>query len=166
MASFTLCSAQASADNQSSILGRSSADDDSQPRSIKESLLKMKIEKEKKEYDRMIERGEEAVKIASELESSLAEKGFLTEKEKAKLASVEKLAKQIRNDLGGDDDGSSEVRLNNLSFSLADAVKSLRASAEDLFNELKKTTRFSISATAIQSSNAVLRIAKFMRIAN
>jgi hypothetical protein len=43
-------------------------------------------------------------------------------------------------------------------------VKSFRAAAVGLFDELKKTTRFTISAAAIQSANAVVKLARFLRI--
>ncbi|CAN5346180.1 hypothetical protein BH20ACI2_BH20ACI2_12220 [soil metagenome] len=161
------CHAQSAADNQSSVLGRpGESDKDDRPRTIRDTMQKMRIEKEKKDFQRMIERGEEVVKIAAELEQSLEQKGQLTGQEIAKLASVEKLAKQIRSDLGGgDDDGTDGIRSHDSGFNVIEAIRTLRSSTEDLFNELQKTTRFTISATAIQSSNAVLRLARFMRIA-
>lgn len=159
--------AQTAADNLP--IGRSVVDEkDGRPQSIRDSLEKMRIEKEKKDFDRMIERGEQAVKIAAELEGALAQNGRLTEKEMAKLASVEKLAKQIRNDLGGDDDDGGDDEKNPAAIeasTVSEAVKSLRDSAENLFMELKKISRFTISATAIQCSNAVLRLARFARSA-
>lgn len=158
--------AQAAADNQSSVIGRPEADRESQPQTIKDTLQKMRIEKEKRDFERMVERSEEAVKIATELETALAQNGRLTEKEKAQLASVEKLAKQIRNGLGGGDDDNSDDRAERPASTVVEAVRSLRSSAEALFKEIKKTTRFTISATAIQSSNAVMRLARFMRIAD
>ena len=157
--------AQVAADNKAPVIpGQSELDD--RPRSIKESLEKMRIEKEKKDFERMIERGEEALKITEELEVSFERKGRLTEKEKAKLAAVEKLAKKIRSDLGGGDDRDEEARPHGDSLSFIDAIRSLRSSTQDLFGELKKSTRFTVSAAAIQSSNAVLRLARFLRIAH
>jgi hypothetical protein len=158
------CAAQAGADNQTSVIPRQSEPND-RPRNIKESLEKMRIEKEKRDFERMIERGEEAVRITEELEVSFEKKGRLTEKEMAKLAAIEKLAKQIRSDLGGDDDKKEQVRPHGESFSFMDAIRSLRSSTQDLFCELKKSSRFTVSAAAIQSSNAVLRLARFIRIA-
>ena len=43
-------------------------------------------------------------------------------------------------------------------------LDTLKTSTAKLVDELKKTTRFSLSATAIQTSNAVLTVARFMRI--
>jgi hypothetical protein len=158
------CYSQVGADNLP--INRSlDAAQDEHPKSIRDSLEKMRIEKEKKEFDRMIERGEQAVRIAAELETALATNGRLTEKEKVKLASVEKLAKQIRNDLGGDDDDEAEEPSRGLALSVSEAVRNLRSSAENLFRELKRSSRFTISAAAIYSSNTVLRLARFMRVA-
>lgn len=148
--------------------------DEDRPLSFNENLEKLRIAKEKRDHDEMIERGQEALKLSEDLEKSYNSNGRLTDKEIAKIASVEKLVKKIRNELGGDDDADNDdntdsggvqnaTRTNSLS--LPEAVKSLRESTGSLFDELKKTTRFSISAAAIQCSNSVLRLARFLRIA-
>lgn len=157
--------AQVGADNRTSVASSQDESDD-RPRNIRESLERMRIDREKKDFERMVERGEEALKITEEIEVSFEKKGRLTEKEMAKLAAVEKLAKRIRSDLGGDDDNKTEgIQPNGDPFSFMDGIKTLRTSTEELFRELKKSTRFTISAAAIQSSNSVLRLARFLRIA-
>lgn len=163
LASAGLCYGQTAADNTP--MGPGAADKEGHPRNIRDTLEKMRIEKEKKEFDKMIERGEEAARIAAELETALISNGRLSEKEKAKLASVEKLAKQIRSDLGGDDDDDMDKPSDGPIVNIADAIRTLRSSTENLFKELKKTSRFTVSAAAIYSSNAVLKLARFMRIA-
>ncbi|HVF48121.1 MAG TPA: hypothetical protein VNA17_11185 [Pyrinomonadaceae bacterium] len=152
------------ADNRTSI--HSSGEDRNRPRSFSETLEKLRIEKEKKEFNQMVARGEEALKISTELEDTFIRTGRLSEQELEKVETVEKLVKKIRGELGGDDDeevredgGREQKRL-----SAGDAIRSLRATSADLFEQLKKTTRFTISAAAIQTSNAVLRIARFLRI--
>jgi hypothetical protein len=157
------CLAQ-SADNRTSPYGK--GPEEERPLNLLESMAKMRIDKEKKEYEKMLGRGEEALKIAEDLEKAYENNGRLTDAEVAKLAAVEKLAKQIRNDLGGGDDesGSSGEKVEPVSHAVA--VKSLRSTAEDLFQQLKKTTRFTISAAAIQSSNAVLRLSRLLRFSN
>lgn len=136
------------------------------PKSMLETLERLRIQKEKKEYDKMIGRGEEALKISAELETSFAASGRLTEKEVSKIAAVEKIVRLIRGDLGGDDDDERSAVQEGKSLSLADAVKSLRSTTVALFDELKKTSRFTISAAAIHTSNVVLRLARFLRIKN
>lgn len=138
------------------------------PKSIQESLMKHRIEQEKKDHQELIERGEEALKISEELESSVAESNKITVKDREKLDQLEKLVKKIRKELGGDDDDEKTVEniiepeQENVSLVVA-AMKKLQSTAVKLVDELKKTTRFSISAIAIQSSNSLLKIVRFVR---
>lgn len=144
------------------------------PKSIKESLEKQRIEKEKKEHDEMIQRGEEALKLSEELEKSVSASNKLSSQDQVKISKIEKIIKKIRKELGGDDDEENAVideKLNanepveNLS-AVASAVKKLQATTIKLVDELKKTTRFSVSVIAIQSSNSLLKILKFIRFGN
>jgi hypothetical protein len=140
------------------------------PKNIKESLVKHRIEKEKKDHDEMIERGEEALKLSEELEKSVRETNRLTAQDQAKLSRIEKIVKKIRSELGGDDDGDAlpvdnaeNKELIEKPSALTTAVKQLQSTASKLLDELKKTTRFSVSVVAIQSSNSVLNVLKFIR---
>lgn len=136
---------------------------DAAPKSIQETLEKMRIEKEKKDFDEMVSRGDEMLGISGELEKSFERNGKLSNDDLDRLARVEKLAKKIREELGGrDDDDKDDDGVGTPS--LADAVKTLRASAGTLYVELKKTSRFTISAAAIQSTNTVLRLARLLKI--
>jgi hypothetical protein len=149
-------------DRTSTLIGRPSDDDNERPRSIRESLERMRIERDKKEYNQMIARGEEVLKLSEQVEKAFQQAGQLSPMDYARIANIEKLAKRIREDLGGDDDGEDEDQRKGLSP--ADAVKSLRAMTVSLFEQLKRTSRFSISATAIESTNALLKITRFLRI--
>lgn len=131
------------------------------PTNIKESLAKQKIKQNKEDYDEMIERGEEALQLSEQLASSYDENKKLSKSDYQKLDRLEKLLKKIRKELGGGDD--DEVEAEDKPANLGDAIKNLRDNTVNLFDALQKTTRYSISAVAIQSSNAVLNIVKFMR---
>lgn len=144
------------------------------PKNIKESLEKQRIEREKKDYQEMLERGEEALKLSEELEKSVAQNSKLSVQDQSKLERLEKIVKKIRKELGGDDDNTEiganlgekdggEESKENKSLDVVSAVKILQSNAAKLVEELKKTTRFSISAMAIQSSNALLKIVKFVQ---
>lgn len=155
-------------DTSGSILPKPSNDDD-RPKSFKETLERLRIDREKKEYQEMLDRGTEVLKITEELEKAVDQNGRLSETEFAKVASVEKLVKKIRGELGGDDEeDDKEIRADAQKSRLSpkEAIRSLHSATVALIDELKKTTRFSISAAAIQSSNAVLRVAKFLRFTN
>ncbi|MEQ1605612.1 MAG: hypothetical protein ABL999_12165 [Pyrinomonadaceae bacterium] len=164
-ASFSICAQNA--DGRGSIIPKANdaGDDDDKPKSFKETLVKLRIEKEKKEFDEMLGRGEEALKLSEELEKAYEQNGRLNNNEITKLATVEKLVKKIRSELGGDDDESDDKPAAvQASVAQRDLIKSFRSTTVKLFEELKKTTRFTVSAAAIQTSNAVLRLAKFLRI--
>lgn len=138
------------------------------PKSIQETLYKHRVEQEKKDHEELIQRGEEALKISAELETSVAETNKITVKDREKLDRLEKLVKKIRKELGGDDDEEATVEkfdeapAEKVSVVVA-AMRKLQSTAGKLVDELKKTSRFSISAVAIQSSNSLLKIVKFVR---
>lgn len=169
---LTVCAVNAQGD-ASTANGRPTQQEDL-PKNIKENLEKQRIDREKKEYREMLERGEEALKLSEELEKSVAQNSKLSFQDQAKLERLEKIVKKIRKELGGDDDGGekpegnleaslSEAEKEAEPLTVASAIKKLQAGAAKLVTELKKTTRFSISAVAIQSSNALLKIVKFVQ---
>lgn len=132
------------------------------PTNIKESLAKMKIKKKKEDFAEMIERGEEALKLSEQIANSFNKDQKLSKFDYVKLDRLEKLLKKIRKELGGGDDDEEDESEDKPS-TLGDAIKNLRENTVSLFDALQKTTRYSISAAAIQSSNTVLNIVKFMR---
>ena len=129
------------------------------PKSVKETLAKGRIDREKKDYEDLIKRSEESAKLSEELEKSFAKNNQLTLDDQKKIERLEKNLKKIRSELGGDDDDDDE----NLS-SIHNALKKLQNYTSTLVEELKKTTRYTISATAIQTSNAILKIVRFIRL--
>jgi len=129
------------------------------PKSIKENLAKGRIDQEKKEHEELLKRGEEALKLSGELEKSFAANNKLSAEDFKKLERLEKLVKKIRTDLGGDDDEDVEDKPSTLE----NAFKSLQENTVKLVDELKKSTRYSISVIAIESSNVLLKVVKFLR---
>ena len=146
-------------DNTPAALAKS--EEINKPKGFLETMQKMRIEQEKKEYKEMMGRSEQALRLSEQLEKSFSQNGTLTKQNYDQIASIEKLTKKIRNELGGDDD---DDRSDQPTISEADAVKTLRERVVNLYDALKKTSRFSISAAAIEGTNAVLKIARFFRI--
>jgi hypothetical protein len=128
-------------------------------------MAKMRIEQEKKEYDQMVDRGQQALKLSEQLEQSFQQNSSFRRDDRDKLDDLEKLVKKIRNELGAEggiddtDDDADEVPKN-----AADGVRSLQTLTSKLVDELKKGTRFGVSAVAIQSSNSVLRVVRFLKL--
>lgn len=137
-------------------------------RNLRETCFKMRIDKEKKDYDEMLARGEEVRRLSERLEKSFAQNGRLSDTDRAALETVERNVRKIRGELGGDDDDEKidDLLHTGEKSTYAEAVGILKNTAVNLAEELKKTTRFTISATAIQTSNAVLTIARFLRVKN
>ncbi|HTK24976.1 MAG TPA: hypothetical protein VL327_00325 [Pyrinomonadaceae bacterium] len=138
-------------------------DREPEPKSIKEMMFRMQLDKEKKDYDEMLERGEQALNLSKEIEKSYDKTGALTESDREKLGDIEKLVKKIRGELGGEGDDRPDSDADNPK-DVVTGVKYLAKSTADLVDELKKTTRLSISAAAIESSNTVLGVLRFLRL--
>lgn len=130
------------------------------PKTVKETLAKGRIEREKKDYEDLIERGEEAAKISGEIGKSFTKNKKFSSEDQKKLDRLEKLVKKIRGELGGGDDDEVEDKPSSLSA----AVKTLQETTANLVEAIKKSTRYSVSVAAIESSNALLKIVRFIRI--
>jgi hypothetical protein len=141
------------------------------PAGLKEMLAKQKAERDKKEHEEMLARGEEALRLANQLETSFEQNKGFSQQDKGRLESLEKVVIKIRKELGGDDDGDGDSTSYLQSdeddpkpSNMEEAFRYLQTTTVKLVDELKKTTRFSISALAIQSSNTVLKLVRFLRI--
>lgn len=146
--------------------GERRRDDDS--RILKEMLAKQQTAREKKEYEQLLSRGRAAVKLSQDLARSLEKKSTLTEIERKQLEDFEKLVAKIRDDLGGDDDGETNISEKDAKppKDVREGVLYLKRSTENLLGELKRSTRFSVSIAAIESSNTLIRLARFLRLRN
>lgn len=133
------------------------------PTGIKESLAKQRIEREKKDFAEMLERGEEALKLSEQLEKSYAEKNQFSAEDQKKLDRLEKVVKKIRNEIGGDDGDEESAEKPS---SISKALETLKLNTSKLVGELKKTSRYSVSVIAVESSNALLKVVRFLRFRN
>lgn len=160
--------AQQDSPDASSRSGRQPKED--LPLGLKEMLAKQKAERDKKDHEEMLERGEEALRLANQLETSFEQKKEFSQQDKSRLESLERVVTKIRKELGGDDDGDGDDTAyvqpadEPKPSTVEEAFKYLQSTTAKLVDELKKTTRFSISAVAIQSSNTVLKLVRFLRI--
>ena len=130
------------------------------PKNIQEALKKQEFERMRKDFEEMLENGEQAVKLTEEVEYSFNKNNKLTSNEIQKLEKIEKLLKKIRKELGGDDD--DEVKIEK-PITIKSAISTLKETSANLYAELKKTSRYSISAVAIQSSNTLIDIVRYIR---
>ena len=161
----SVASAQSPVDDGRGILPKPDDPNAVVPKNVREMLDKLKVDEEKKDYDEMIDRGDQVLKLSEEIERSFVDSGSLSGEQRIKLDGIEKLVKKIRGELGGDDmdERDSKDEIEKLPSNQAEAIDKLPKLASRMVDELKKTTRFSISAAAIESSNAVLRVVRFLR---
>jgi len=133
------------------------------PLGIKESLAKQRIAREKKDFADLLSRGEEAVKLSNDLEKSFTQNNQLSAEDKKKIDRLEKIVKKIRNEIGADDDAEI-TEVDNKPLSVLTALKALQNNTAKLMGELKKSTRYSISVVAVESSNLLLKVVRFLRL--
>ena len=147
------------------ISGQRRPDEDSQI--LNKMLAKQQTAREKKEYAELLERANEAVKLSDNLARSFEKNKSFSESEKKQLADFEKLVAKIRDDLGGDDEGETTLfdnRSPKQPQDVREGVLYLKRSTASLLNQIQKSTRFSISIAAIETSNSLIRIARFLRL--
>jgi ElaB/YqjD/DUF883 family membrane-anchored ribosome-binding protein len=169
VAAIVFCTAAVfaqSADGRTPLLPKTGdRDNEDQPMGIREKLEKLRIEKEQKDYEETLERSQEASKLSDELEKSVTSSGKLAAGDMTKIARIEKLVKKIRDSLGGgDDDQIDDDDAPAIPKNTADAVTLLKTNTTTLYDELKKNTRFTISAAAIFSTNTVLKLARILKV--
>jgi hypothetical protein len=135
--------------------------------SINEMRSKWRIKAEEKEYQEIVNKGEEAAKIGDEISRVFLQNRRLTSQDQEKLAQLEKLSKKIRNALGGNNKQNKDETETPTDLvyptSLDDAVKKLAETTANLHDELKKSTRYSISVRSIEAANYVLDLVGFIR---
>ncbi len=92
LVAFLFSSRVVSVNAQSNDAGssRAGAEKEDLPKGIKESLAKSRIDREKKEYEELLRRGEEAAKLSEELGNSFAQNKTLTVDDQKKLERLEK----------------------------------------------------------------------------
>ncbi len=129
---------------------------------FRETLAKRRLKEEEKEFQAVIEKGEEAVKISEELATSYAETKKLTSEDQKKLDKLEKIVKKIRQELGAEEDKERTVEDSPSSFSTA--LDNVKEKTLNLLSELKKRSKYSISVIAVESSNSLWKLVKFLRL--
>lgn len=145
-------------------------DNDPEAATFNEMVMKQQISRRKKEHEELLKRGEEALKLSADLQTSFNANETFSSKDLEKLQELEKVVGKIREELGGDNDDDDETAENangpenNARQSVGSAFKFLRDSTVKLVDELKKSSRFSISAIAIEASTRIIRVVKFLRL--
>lgn len=132
------------------------------PERLREQLVKMQIDQNKNEFNKLVARAGTLAKLSNQIKLSFEKHKTLTNEDGKKLKEAQKLLKKIRRELNAKND--DKTAQNKQPKSLSHAITSLHKTTSNLLTEMKKVTRHSISVAAIQSSNTILRLVKFLRL--
>lgn len=126
-----------------------------------DTLVRMRIKREEEAHKKLIKSSQQAADIAGRLNQHIQGKSrdYLDRGAEKKLKEIEKAAKQIRNNVGGNNnDDDFEVPK-----TLEEAVSRLNETSQLLSQQMEKTSRHMISATIIVSASDMLRLIKILR---
>jgi len=123
--------------------------------------VKMAIARAEEDHKKVLEDVEKLSNLSDEVARGYGEHKRLTSDDVKKLGTIEKLAKRILTQSGGE-----EVDLKSDSAGhmlLADAIDMLSATATKIRKEMTAETRFVVSATVIANSNEVISLTRLIR---
>lgn len=143
-----------------SAAGQSERDDSGRLSTREEMLRNLEVRRREALYKENLERAKESAQLGAEISDAYKKQNSLGSAEAKKLGRIEKLAKNIRNDHGGDDDDEA---LKEPPRNLAEAVDLLARMSESLKNKIEKTPKHVISASVITSANQLLELIRFIR---
>lgn len=123
-------------------------------------LRNLNVRRREAVYRENLERSKEAASLGAEIAEAFQKQQSLGSAERKKLGRIEKLAKNIRNDHGGDDDDEA---LKELPKDLPEAVSRLARTAENLKDKVEKTPKHVVSSSVINSANQLLELIRLIR---
>jgi hypothetical protein len=143
-----------------STTAQSQPDDPGQLSSREEMLRNVEVKRREAIFKENLERAKEGALLGAEICEAYQKQKGLGSVELKKLSRIEKLAKSIRNDNGGDDD---EEALKEPPKDLTEAVTRLAQMSENLKNKVEKTPKHVVSTSVITSANQLLELIRLIR---
>lgn len=126
-----------------------------------EMRIKMEIARADEEYKKTLEDADKLSMLSGEVTRAFQGAGKLAGDDLKKLGSIEKLAKRILSQAGGDEVGDRSEDLQ--SKPLNDALDQLSAAADRVQKCIKEQTRFVVSATVISNANDIIHLSQHIR---
>lgn len=133
--------------------------EDEQTEAFRDTLARMKIEREENEHKKLKEKAAKILETVAELEKE-ASRGPLSRVHDKKLREIEKSAKQIRSEFGGSGD---EFPLEQKPPTVADALRQLHELSERLTESMEKTSRRVVSTAVIFEASEIVELVKLIR---
>src|SRR5206468_7474499 len=116
-----------------------------------EMRIKMEIARADEEYKKTLDDADKLSTLSTEVTQAFHGAGKLAGDDLKKLGTIEKLAKRILSQAGGDEVGDRSDDLQ--SKPLNDALDQLSAAADKVQKCIKEQTRFVVSATVISNAD-------------
>lgn len=128
--------------------------------SREEMLRNVEIKRREQSYKENLERAKESAALGAELREAYERAKGIGPAEQKKLGRMEKLARAIREQAGGDDDkeGSEEVPPDP-----AASFAQLQELSEELNEKVEKTPRHVVSTSVIKTANRLLGLIRHIR---
>ena len=125
-----------------------------------EMRAKQAIKFAEKGHQENLDRAKEIGNIGKEIKAAAKDTPLLSTESEKKIERLEKLARKIRGDAGGDD---QEVELKNRPADLPSAITRMGEAAEKLSKDVQNTPRQVVSASVIENANVLLELIKLVR---
>jgi hypothetical protein len=126
-----------------------------------EMRVKMAIARAEEDHKKVLEDVEKLSNLSDEIAKGYDERKRLSSDDIRKLGTIEKLAKHVLTQSGGEevDQRSNEIE----HMPVADAIDLLSTTVANIRKEMTAETRFVVSATVIANSNEVISLSRFIR---
>lgn len=125
-----------------------------------ELRAKQAIKYAEKEHQETLNRAKEIADIGKELKAAINSTPLLSRDSQKKIERLEKLARKIRSDAGGDD---QELELQDRPADVPAAITKIAETAELLSKDVQNTPRQVVSTTVIENANVLLELIKIVR---
>jgi hypothetical protein len=141
---------------------KSSPSDDAAPLTSFEEEMRAKrnIRMAEKEHEENLKRAREVSQLAKDFQMLAKTKPALDKVDQKKVERLEKLAKKIRGEAGGE---SEEVEIIDKPKDISSALLQISEKAETLSKAVQNTPRQVVSANVIGNANVLLELIKLLR---
>lgn len=145
--------------NRNKPSGDAPGGDPEQDSPYREMLKEMELKREENDYKEHLARAKENARLAVELQDAFARQKTFQGADLKKLSRMEKLARQIRSNAGGEDNKDELKEVPQVEA----ALERLVALSAELQKKIEGTPRQVISASIIKRANEVVELVKHIR---
>lgn len=142
------------------LAGTIDEDESKQSPGREEMLKNLEVRRRELAYKENIDRAKEGAALGAELRQAYERSKTIGSAEQKKLGRLEKLARSIREDAGGDDDKEG---LKEVPTDPATSFVQLQKLSEELQTRVEKTPRHVVSTSVINTANRLLGLIRHIR---